>query len=193
MFDSRMETRTPAHEPFALILTTSLAGVPCPVLRQFALGLDRLQRRPDIGLPQRWKSAQIGIGKENSSTRIGEIAAFCGKDRSNLGPDHGVSHAHDLYARYALADVMMDAFEVATSINCLDRKSRRPMERSFPGDVRSRNSSWERDATGCKGRCQQSVHSSDCKSQRRYSMWSCGRFAPRRLAPNPMRWRSPQF
>ena len=62
-------------------------------------------------------AAEVGIREEEAGIRAwfaaSEAAALFGENGANSWADHGVAHAHDVDARNALANVGMDALEVA--------------------------------------------------------------------------------
>src|SRR3569833_3869850 len=62
------------------------------------------------------ETTEVGIGKEYVSPRLSEPLSFRRKDGSHRGARHRVSHPHDVNARYALANIAVDTFQVAK--NC---------------------------------------------------------------------------
>src|SRR5580692_486669 len=70
-----------------------------------------------LGFFEDGDAAEIRVGKEKAG--IGarfaarQAAALFGKNGADGGANHGVAHAHDVDAGYALADVGVDALEVA--------------------------------------------------------------------------------
>src|SRR6266478_6394085 len=65
------------------------------------------------GLFEVGDAAQVGVGEEDASIKASEAAAFFRENRADSGANHGVTHAHDVNAGDALANVGVNALEVA--------------------------------------------------------------------------------
>ena len=70
-----------------------------------------------LGFFEDGDGAEVGVGEVQASVGGfllgGDVSALGGEDRSESRANHGVAHAHDVDARDALANVGVDALEIA--------------------------------------------------------------------------------
>ena len=78
------------------------------LLEHFLGGFDTVV----LGFFENGDAAQVGVGEEDAAIEARETSAFFRENRADSGADHGVTHAHDVNARHALANVGMNALKV---------------------------------------------------------------------------------
>src|SRR5260370_40379495 len=58
-------------------------------------------------------ATEVGIDEADAIMETGQVAALFGENRTDGRANHGMPHAHDIHSRHALANIAVDALEVA--------------------------------------------------------------------------------